>query len=150
MIAWRYLDKQTATVNAMKDFENMTCIINLTPEEVKSIEEDMVSPRGSNIDDMPHVRNLHSHENMLVSSISKMDVLNQRYKQAVEFMNWFKPAWDTLCEEEQIILSEFYLVAGSKTDAVGNLSERLFVDRSNVYRRKDKAVEHLSIMLYGY
>ena len=150
MIAWRYLDKQTATVNAMKDFENMTCIINLTPDEVKAIEEDMVSPRGSNIDDMPRVHNLHGPEDMLVTSISKMDVLNQRYKQAVEFMNWFKPAWDTLCEEEQIILSEFYLVAGGKTEAVDNLSERLFVDRSNVYRRKDKAVEHLSIMLYGY
>jgi len=150
MIAWRYLDKQTATVNAMKDFENMTCIINLTTDEVKAIEEDMVSPRGSNIDDMPHVRNLHSHENMLVSSISKMDVLSQRYKQAVEFMNWFKPAWDTLCEEERIILSEFYLVAGSKTDALGNVSEKLFCGRSDVYRKKEKAVEHLSILLFGY
>ena len=150
MIAWKYLDKQTATVNAMKDFENMTCIINLTPDEVKNIKEDMVSPRGSNIDDMPHVRNPHGPEDMLASSINQIDILNQRYEQAVEYMNWFKPAWDSLCEEEQIILSEFYLVEGSKTKAVENLSERLFVDRSNVYRRKDKAVEHLSSMLYGY
>lgn len=65
-------------------------------------------------------------------------------------MNWFKPAWDTLCEEEQIILSEFYLVAGSKTDAVGNVSEKLFCGRSDVYRKKEKAVEHLSILLFGY
>jgi len=92
---------------------------------------------------MPQVRNLNSHENMLVSSISKMDVLNQRYKQAVEFMNWFKPAWDTLCEEEQIILSEFYLVAGSKTDAVENISEQLHIERAQIYRRKDKALNRL-------
>ena len=150
MIAWKYLDKQQAAVNAMKDFENMTCMITLTPDEIKTIEEDMVSPRGSNIDDMPHVSNLLSHEDMMISSISKLDVLNQRYQQAVEFMSWFKPAWDTLSQEERIILSEFYLVNGKKTDAVGNLSEQLFVDRSNVYRRKDKALEHLSIMLYGH
>ena len=127
----------------------MTCIINLTSDEVKAIEEDMVSPRGSNIDDLPHVRNLHSHENMLVSNISKMDVLNQRYKQAVEFMNWFKPAWDTLCEEEQIILSEFYLVAGSKSDAVENISEQLHIERAQIYRRKDKALNRLTTFLYG-
>ena len=150
MIAWKYLDKQQAAVNAMKDFENMTCMLTLTPDEIKTIEEDMVSPRGSNIDDMPHVSNLLSHEDMMISSISKLDVLNQRYQQALEFMSWFKPAWDTLCDEEKIILSEFYLVNGKKTDAVGNLSEQLFVDRSNVYRRKDKALEHLSIMLYGH
>ena len=65
-------------------------------------------------------------------------------------MNWFKPAWDTLCEEEQIIFSEFYLVTGKKIDAVENLSDILFCGRSDVYRRKDKAVEHLSILLYGY
>jgi len=150
MIAWKYLDKQQAAVNAMKDFENMTCMITLTPDEIKTIEEDMVSPRGSNIDDMPHVSNLLSHEDMMISSISKLDVLNQRYQQAVEFMSWFKPAWDTLCEEERIILSEFYLVNGKKTDAVGNLSERLYCGRSEVYRRKDKAVERFSALLFGY
>jgi len=150
MIAWKYLDKQTATVSVLNDFENMTCIISLTPDGIKAVEDDMVSPRGSSVDDMPHARNLHSHEDKVLNSINKIDVLKERYKQALEFMNWFKPAWDTLSEEEQIILSEFYLVTGSKTGVVGNLSEKLYIDRSNVYRRKEKALEHLTVLLYGY
>jgi len=150
MIAWKYLDKQQATLNALRDFENMTCIINLTPDKIKSAEEDMVSPRSNNIDDMPHSRNVHSHEDKIINSICNIDVLRQRYIQAVEFMDWFKPAWDTLSQEEQIILSEFYLVSGKNTGGVESLCEILFIDRSNVYRRKDKAINHLSIMLYGY
>ena len=70
--------------------------------------------------------------------------------QAMEFMDWFKPAWDSLCNEEQIILGEFYLVTGNKVDVVSNLSERLTCGRSDVYRQKEKAVEHLSILLFGY
>jgi hypothetical protein len=150
MIAWRYLDKKTATITALKDFENMTCIIQLTPDEIKAAEGDMTSPGCSSIDGLPYVRNLLSQEDRVVNSLSRMSVLNQRYIQAVEFMNWFKPAWDTLCEEEQIVLSDFYLVAGSKADLVEGLSERLQCGRSDVYRRKDKAVEQLSVLLFGY
>ena len=150
MIAWKYLDKQAATVSALKDFENMTCIISLTPDKIKNAEDDMATPRGNSIYDMPYARNLHSHEDMTLNSISKIDVLKERYKQSVEFMDWFKPVWYILSEEEQIILSEFYFVTGKKIDAVENLSEILFCGRSDIYRGKDKAVEHLSVLLYGY
>jgi hypothetical protein len=149
MIAWKYLDKQTATINALKDYENMTCIISLTPDEIKATGDDMISPRSSSLDDMPRSRNLHSHEDMIINNISKMDVLNQRYKQAVEFMGWFKPAWDTLSEEEQTILSEFYLVKGSKTDALQNICERLNIEKTCAYTRRDKSLKHLSTLLYG-
>ena len=90
----------------------------LTPAGIKTAEDDMVSPIGSSVDDMPHARNLHSHEDKMLNSINKIDVPKERYKQAV--------------------------------DAVENLSDILFCGRSDVYRRKDKAVEHLTILLYGY
>jgi len=150
MIAWKYLDKQAATIGALNDYENMTCIISLTPADIISTRDDMEQPRSSTSDGMPHSPNVHSFEDKMVSGIDKIDVLKQRYIQAVEFMKWFKPAWDTLNDEEQMILSEFYLSTGKKTDLVESLSEKLYIDRSNVYRRKEKALEHLSVLLYGY
>lgn len=64
MIAWRYLDKQTATINALKDYENMETIIEITPDEIKGIRGDMANPRSSIPDGMPHTRNIRSGENM--------------------------------------------------------------------------------------
>jgi adenylosuccinate lyase len=150
MIAWKYLDKKTATINALKDYENMTCIIHLTPEDIKTLEDSMSDPRSSASDGMPHNENPHSQEQRIINELEKIDALRQRYRQAVEFMDWFQPAWDALRNEEQMILSEMFLISGIKVDTVKNLSERLVVDRSNVYRRRDKALEHLSVLLYGY
>ena len=124
MIKWRYLNTKTATIDAMHDFENMNCIINLT-------------------EDMSHTRNTMMNN-------SNISGLNDKYKQAVEYMDWFKPAWDTLSAEEQIVLTEFYLILDNKTDSVRNICKRLFCCRSNAYHRKDKAMVHLSILLFGY
>ena len=55
----------------------MTCIISLTHGEIKTAEDDMASPRGSSIDDMYHARNLHSHEDKVLNSISKINVLKE-------------------------------------------------------------------------
>ena len=41
-------------------------------------------------------------------------------------------------------------MTGKKIDAVEDISDTLFFGRSDVYRHKDKVVEHLSILLYGY
>ena len=149
MIAWKYLDKHSATVCALKDFENMTCIINITPDEIKNANDDMTSLGSIVISDMPKVRNLHSQENKILNGISKIEVLKERYNQAVEFMDWFKPAWDSLCEEEQIILSEFYLFAGSKTDALQNVCQKLYIEKTCAYTRRDKSLNHLTAILYG-
>lgn len=64
-------------------------------------------------------------------------------------MEWFHPAWEALSEEEQFILKEFFVGENSKTEVVCNIGERLFLERAQVYRKKDKALAHLSLLLYG-
>ena len=41
-------------------------------------------------------------------------------------------------------------MSGSKIDTMENLSDMLFCGRSYIYRRKEKAVEPLRILLFGY
>jgi len=149
LIAWKYLDKQQATLNALGDYKNMAAIIEITPTEIKNIKDDMSSPRSSNYDGMPHTRDPQSGENILCSVIDKSDVLRNRYQQAVEFMSWFNPAWLELNDEERLILEEFYMREGSKTNALENICELLHIERAQIYRRKDKALNRLTIFLYG-
>lgn len=68
----------------------------------------MISPRSARINDMPRTRNQHGGGDVLAASLDKLDVLQERYRQAIEFMGWFEPAWSSLTDEEQLILREFY------------------------------------------
>lgn len=149
MIAWRYLDKKQAALNALSDYRNMEIIIKITPEEIKKIKEDLASPRNSLHDGMPHSKNIRSGENALCSALDRCDVLYNRYQQAMEFMSWFEPAWLQLSDEERLLLEVFYLAGDNKTVAVENISEHLHIERAQVYRRKEKALNRLAIFLYG-
>jgi DNA-directed RNA polymerase specialized sigma subunit len=149
MIAWKYLDKQQATLNALSDYRNMEAIIEITPVEIKDIKESMSSPKGSVIDGMPRASDIRSGENLVCNSIDQCDVLQNRYLQAVEFMSWFTPAWLELSEEERLLLEAFYMGEDNKTTAVENISEQLNIERAQIYRRKDKALNRLAIFLYG-
>ena len=48
-------------------------------------------------------------------------------------MEWFKPAWEALSEEEQFILTEFFVNDVSKTEAVANIGEKLFLERGTAF-----------------
>lgn len=149
MIAWKYLDKQKATLNALRDYMNMASIIEITPDEIKNTKMDMLFPRSPSNDGMPRAKEPQIGERVIATGIDKCDVLRNRYRQAKEFMDWFQPAWGQLSSEERFILEEFYIAEGSKTNAIGRVSEKLHVERAQVYRRKDKAVHRLTLFLYG-
>ncbi len=109
----------------------------------------MTSPRNSVPDGMPHLRNIRRDENILCSALDQCDVLYNRYQQAVEFMNWFTPAWLQLSDEERLLLEVFHMGGDDKTAAVENISRQLHIERAQIYRRKDKALNRLAILLYG-
>ena len=88
-------------------------------------------------------------ENQILHGIAEIDVLEERKRQAEEFMAWFQPAWDALGEDEKTVLTIFYLSENGKTDAIEEISERFCVERSSAYKKKDRALAHLALLLYG-
>ena len=98
-IMWKYLDKRSATIAAIKDYDAMQFIINSTDDEIKRTYEKMTSVGSPKWDGMPHAHNPKAGEERLISAISEIDILRERYRQAVEYMDWFKPAWEKLSEE---------------------------------------------------
>ena len=80
-IIWKYLDKRSAAVDAFS------------------------SPQ---LDGMPRSHNPQASEERIVKGIEEIDVLKERYRQAVEYMAWFVPAWKELTEDERYVLEAFY------------------------------------------
>lgn len=149
-IIWKYLDKRSAAVDALKDYSSMKFIIDHTDEEIKSAYEKMGGISSPQFDGMPHSHNPQAGEERIVKGIEEIDVLKERYRQAVEYMEWFLPAWEELSEDERYVLETFY---GEDNEygccAADEVAMHFEIERSSAYRRKNRALEKLTVLLFG-
>jgi len=149
-IVWQYLDKKAAAINALKDYSSMQHIIDHTDEEISNIHDKICSARSPVFDGMPKTHNPKAGEDRILSGIDEIDVCKERYRQAMEYMEWFKPAWLALTEDERYVLSEFYICDDEKQiDAVYNICDHFNIERSSAYNKKNRALQHLALLLYG-
>ena len=56
-IMWKYLDKRSATIAAIKDYDAMQFIIKSTDDEIKHVYDKMGSVGSPKMDGMPRTRN---------------------------------------------------------------------------------------------
>lgn len=150
-IAWLYLDKRTAAINALKDFESMNYIIENTQSEIASTQEGMTCLGSPALSDMPKgPHNPRATENKIVQAMDTVSLLNERYQRALEYMAWFRPAWLALSEDEQFVLNCFYMSDESRqADSVCEICERFHIERTSAYKKKDRALARLTLLLYG-
>lgn len=149
MIAWKYLNKPSATVAAMQDYSTMREIINITPQETKELYDRMVSVGSRRVTGVPAGWNPQAGEERLVKSLDTLDVIQERYRQAVEYMGWFEPAWATLTDTEQMMLREFYMNGSRKSGATARLQEELNFSERQVERIRSRALSRLTHLLFG-
>lgn len=149
-IAWVYLNRQLAAADALKDYASMAYILEHHAGVEQEMRERMTSVPSHPITGMPKEKNPRGFETRLASSLDEIDVLKERYRRALEYMEWFEPAWQALTEEERFVLTEFYLSNEySPVDPVVTISQRFFIERSSAYKRKSRALAHLATLLYG-
>lgn len=152
-IPWLYLDKRLAAVNALKDFNSMKRTIDSYEDDWKEARSHLTSVHAPVLTHAPRAASgFHPRaaESQMASTLDLMDVIEKRYSQALEYMAWFQPAWDALSKCERDILSAFYLNEEiSRSEVVQQLCAALGYEKSTVYSRKDKALGHLALLLYG-
>ncbi len=149
-IIWKYLDKRSAAVDALKDYSSMKFIIGHTDEEIKSAYEKMGGVSSPQLDGMPRSHNPQASEDRIVKGIEEIDVLKERYRQALEYMAWFLPAWEELTEDERYVLQTFYGEDNQYgASAIYDICDHFGVERSSAYNRKNRALSHLVTFLFG-
>ena len=65
----------------------------------------MTSPHSAKITGVPGKHNPKSGEERLAACLDEIDVLKERYRRALEYMEWFKPAVH-LCSFKKQLLSD--------------------------------------------
>lgn len=149
-IIWQYLDKRGAAVSALKDYSSMEFIIKNTDIEIADVHGNMEGVRSSQLDGMPRQHNPQAGEDRILKGIEEIDVLQERYRQAMEYMEWFKPAWSELSEDERFLLETFYQGdEDSQTGAVYDICDHYKIERTSAYKKKNRALAKLAVLLFG-
>jgi len=149
-IYWKYIDKRGAAIAALKDRPYMQYIIDHTDEEIKEKMAALSDPKSINFEYSSSSGDIHSGESKIAGTIDRVSILETRYKEALEYKKWFEDAWDALSDDDRYILSEFYGKDHEYGDGVvDELAEYFHIERSSAYRRKNRAVEKLALLLYG-
>lgn len=146
-ISWTFLDKQKATISALEAFSSMDFIVKHSADDEARVRVKMEGVGSPNLDGMPHAHDPQAGEKRMLNCIEEIDIIRERYRQAVEYMAWFKPAWNQLSEDERYVLELFFLE--DTEGAAERIADHFCIDRKSAYNRKYRAVEHLSVLLYG-
>ena len=149
-IMYKYLDKRAATIAAIKDFDSMRFIISSTDKDIAAEREKMTGVGSPNMDGMPHAYNPSAAEERIAGSIDEIDVLKERYRQAIEYMSWFQPAREQLREDEQYVLESFYGNGNCYgSNVVSSIAEHFGIEHTSAYKRKNRALDRLTVLLFG-
>jgi len=149
-IMWKYLDKRRAAVQVIKDYSSMKFILDHTDEKIKEEQIHMTGLGSPSLDGMPHAHNPQAGEEKLVNSLNEIDILKERYRQAVEYMRWFVPAWKQLSNDEQYVLDAFYDDdSGYGSGAAEAVARSFHIEATSAYKKKSRALDHLTVLLFG-
>lgn len=150
-IMWKYLDKRAATIAAIRDYQSMKFIIQNTEKDIARVHAEMTNVSSINLERSSRSNNPGAHEERIVNSLERIDALKYRYEEALEYMAWFEPSWEMLREDERHVLGEFYWEDDDSKgiSILDRLCEEYNIERTSVYKKKNRSLDKLTVLLYG-
>lgn len=145
----KYFNKKQGTIEVLRDYETMKSILSATKQEVKESYEQLVGVGSPKITGLPSAHNPKAGEERLVKGLDDIAILRDRYADAKEYMDWFLEAWNQLDEDEQFVLKTCFDGYATAEEGIEAICERYHIERTSAYKKKNRALTRLSILLFG-
>lgn len=117
------------------------------PEEIRRLEGEAYSLRGTSMDKEPVMEGGSRKEDTLLSNLVCRQELSAALKQAGDWLRIADRALAALTPEEKLILHRLYIYP--ERGSVDRLCGELNVEQSSIYRKRDKALRKFTYALYG-
>lgn len=142
------MDWKSTAVQRLKDYEARKKAVSLLNEQLENLEAQFTAIKGARTDAEP-VRggDGNRREDMLLSNIVLRDELVENKRIAEREVAITEKGLAVLSEEERKILEAFYIAR--PYNHILRLCEALNVEKSEVYRRKNAALDKFTIACYG-
>ena len=134
-------------IEKLKQYEAKKQSLTSIPWEIKRLESAMQSIRSATADGTPAKGSGSGRGDMMLSSIVHREELERSLEQAKKWGARVDAGMEILSAEERLILDRFYIHPARGN--VDRLCAELGVEQSSVYRRRDKALHHFTLCLYG-
>lgn len=138
--------KEEAKEKLQKYAAMRLAVVNI-PKEIKRLEVDSKSIRSAKIDASPTPGGGNKREEALINNIAHRQELLWTLEQAQLWLRITDQALTCLSSEEKQILHRLYIYP--KKGNLERICTELGVEKSSIYRRRDKALEHFALALYG-
>lgn len=121
--------------------------LNSIPQEIKRLESAYAGIRSATSDSTPVSGGGSTREDALLSNIVHREELSRRLEESRLWVEMVNRAFGVLTDEERLVLDRLYI--HRTQSGVAGLCEELHLERSTVYDRRDKALRHFTLALYG-
>ncbi|MCI9187214.1 MAG: hypothetical protein HFF33_07665 [Oscillospiraceae bacterium] len=134
-------------IDKLKNYEAHRQALENIPREIKRLESAYTGLRSASTENAPVSGGGGTREDCVLSNIVLRDELKRRLKEARLWTAQVDKALAVLGEEETLVLDRFCIHRAK--GAVEALCESLSLEKSAVYDRRDKALRHFTLALYG-
>lgn len=141
------MDWKREAMEKLKRYNAMKQSLRSIPEEITRLESEMKSIRSATSDGTPVTGGGSGREDRYLSNIVHREELSRSLEQAKVWVSLVDSALAILNSEELLILDRFYISPARGN--VDRLCMELGIEKSQVYARKDTALHHFTISLYG-
>lgn len=140
-------DWKISAIEKLKQYEAKRQALEIIPMQIAEIESTMTSIRsGANIAPVSGGKST-GKENMLLSCIVQKEELQRNLDRVKLWIEFMEKGLAVLDQEEQLVLDRFFIHPAKGN--IDRLCGELFIEQSQVYKRRDKALRKFTIALYG-
>ena len=136
-----------SAIEKLKQYEAKRQALDIIPMQIAEIESTMISIRsGTYIFPISGGKSTGKEDMLLSCIVQKEELLRNldRVKLWIEFM---EKGLSILDEDERLVLDRFFIHPAKGN--VDRLCGELFIEQSQVYKRRDKALRRFTLAIYG-
>ena len=141
------MDWKLEAAEKLRLYEAKKQALRSIPGEIARLESELRSIRSATADGTPVKGGGSRREDRMLSNIVHREELERALEQAKVWVALVDAGLKILSREERLILDRFYIYP--EKGAADRLAGDLMVDVKTVYRRKDAALRHFTVCLYG-
>ncbi len=131
----------------LRKYDAMCLAADNIPQEIRRLEEDATAIRSARTDGNRVQASGNRREEILLDNMMSRQELHWRLDQTQAWLSCMNKALGVLTPEEKLVLQRFYIYP--EKGSVERLCDELGVESSSVYRKRDKALRHFTVALYG-
>lgn len=140
------MDWKREAIDKLRNYNGRKASLARVREEMHQLEEESRAIK-SQLEGTVSVKGGGGSDDALVRNIALRGELKQAQKNTVRWLSQVEGALAFLTEEETLVLEWFYMRQGK--GAADYLCQRLALERSSVYRRRDEALRKFTVAYYG-